>query len=99
MRAIIHRSTGKHYGTRIEIQDGATSFSFDVWVPQGRPCDDELKEMFDIRGEDWEANVEVPDGWGGFVPVQTDWPCDSHYESQGEFDLCRKIANAINGNE
>jgi hypothetical protein len=96
VKATIRRSVGKHYGTAIDIEDGDVKTAIDIWVPHGRPSDPELEEMFGITGVQWEQNVMVRDGWGGEVPVQSEWPCDCHYESQVEWELCRKIADALN---
>lgn len=86
---------GKHYGTNIRLTlDNGDYRDLNVWISGGTPSDEALKEWgTDIAG--YEANVEVDNGWDGLSPIQSMFPCDSHYQSQYELEVCEEIVDAL----
>lgn len=90
----------KHYGTSVNIAlsvgPSHRSFNINVWVPVGRPSDEELAD-WGIDADGWENNVEVDDGWGGTEPIQSMLPSDGHYQSQIELAIANRIAEALEG--
>jgi len=94
--ATIKELQGKHYGTTIRVHHPSGKlFGIDVWCPIGAPSEADLED-WGISTQEWKNNVDVPDGWGGFSPVQEMFPCDGHYQSQFESDLVDVIVDAIN---
>lgn len=70
--------------------------TLNVWISRGEPSDEALKEWGTDRAG-WNADVEVDNGWGGTSPIQNMFPCDSHYQSQYELELCQEIVKAVRG--
>ena len=86
---------GKHYGTQIRIVlDNGKWTYLTVWLSGGEPSDEALKEWGTDRAG-WEANIEVEDCWDGTAPIQSVFPCDSHYQSQYELEVCQQIVRAL----
>lgn len=87
----------KHYGTRIRLAlDNGEEEYLTVWISGDTPSDEALKEWGTDRAG-WEANIEVEDCWDGTAPIQFVFPCDSHYQSQYELEVCQQIVDALNG--
>ena len=87
----------KHYGTNIRlVLDDGRNLDINVWISGGAPSDEALKE-WEVTREEWEANVEVDNGWEGTSPIQNMFPSDCHYQSQYELEICEQIVKAING--
>lgn len=85
----------KHYGTNIRlVLDNKRTILLNVWIPVGSPSDEECAS-WGVTREQWEANIEHDDGWGGTCPIQELIPCDSHYQSQYEFEVCQEIVAAL----
>lgn len=85
----------KHYGTNIVLRlDNGQTTTLNIWIPVGDPSDNELAEM-GIDRAGWDANVEVDDMWEGKVPVQEYFPCDNHYQSRYELEVCEEIVNVL----
>lgn len=96
MKAYIEPARLKHYGTDIKIiHPTGRELTINVWCPIGAPSQQELDD-YGISVEEWENNIEVPDGWGGVEPVQDLFPCDTHYQSKFEADLVDVLVAAIN---
>lgn len=88
---------GKHYGSVICLTlDNGQSYHLNVWISGGEPSDEALKEWGTDRAG-WNANVEVDNGWDGTSPIQSMFPCDSHYQSQYELEVCQEIVKAVRG--
>ena len=97
MRASVRPLSGKHYGTTVDIVDGDKSFGVSVWIPEGRPSIAECAE-WGITPGDWDENVEVPSGWSdSWVRIKSEFPCDSHYQSEYEARVAARIAWALDG--
>jgi hypothetical protein len=86
---------GKHYGTTVAFHYANRTFAINVWIPVGPPSDEACAD-WGITKEQWEANVEVDDGWGGTMPIQSEFPCDSHYQSEIEKLVAGHIDYALN---
>lgn len=88
---------GKHYGTDVLVRhpNGRTT-AITVWLPIGPPSDAELAD-WNVDRSMYESNVEVPDGWGGWVPIQSEFPCDNHYQSAFEAEVAQRIVDALDG--
>ena len=86
----------KHYGTeiRLHLSNGETT-RLDVWVSGGGPSE-EACQQWGISRAEWLANVEVDDGWGGAGAIHRMFPCDAHYQSQYEWEVCQQIVSALN---
>lgn len=87
----------KHYGTNIRlVLANGKYLDLNVWISGGEPSDEALKEWGTDRSG-WNANVEVDNGWDGTSPIQSMFPCDSHYQSQYELEVCQEIVKAVRG--
>lgn len=96
LTASVRTPNRKHYGTCIDLYvDGERVDELTVWLPRGRPSQLELSE-YGITPDDWDADVEVDFGWIGVAPIKSEFPCDSHYQSEFELKLCEEIAERIN---
>ena len=85
----------KHYGTDISlVLDNGERTQINIWIPFGVPSDDEFRKWGTDRAG-WEANIEVEDCWDGTAPIQSVFPCDSHYQSQYELEVCQQIVRAL----
>jgi hypothetical protein len=96
--ATVDPTLGKHYGTSVTVTVGKQSYMVEVWMPTGCPSDGDL-ESWSLTRDQWVANVEVDDGWGGTEPIQRMHPCDQHYQSHIEAQVAAAIAAALNGLE
>lgn len=96
MKATIKPLKGKHYGTEIEIEDGDIKTSIKVWC--NADCEPSQRELdsWEITREQWDKNEVINncDSYGEFRAHEM--VCDGHFESQWQYDLCKKIAEAIN---
>jgi hypothetical protein len=85
----------KHYGTQIcLVLDNKETYHLNIWISGDDPSDEALQE-WGVDREGYEANVEVDNGWEGTVPIQSIFPCDSHYQSQYELEVCQQIVDAL----
>jgi len=96
MKATIRPLKGKYYGTEIDIvTDSGNEALLTVWVACGSPSDREIESWGHTRA-DWEANLEIDDGWGGKKRIQSaDYLCDSHYECEESLMIAKKIVKAL----
>jgi len=96
MKARILDLTGKYYGTEVEvITDSGRSAYLKVWVNCGKPSDREIASWGYTR-EDWDANIEIDNGWGGKEKIQdADYLSDSHYECEESLMIAQKIVEAL----
>lgn len=85
----------KHYGTNVIVEHPEGKMVLQVWEPTGPPSDQQLNH-YGYTPDDWDNNINVPDGWGGEAPIQSVYEiCDNHYQSQYEYDLAQEIAYRI----
>ena len=96
VKASVRVPAGKHYGTEVVItHPSGIAYPINVWLPIGEPSEEALDE-WEVTPEQWKANAEVPDGWGGLEPIRNMFPCDSHYQSLFEREVAVRIAEALN---
>ena len=97
MKAELLPLDGKHYGSIIRITDGSFTTEITVWHNADfTPSVREL-ESWGYTEDDWEKNRNVDDGFGGKSPVRSlDITSDGHFESAWQYNLCRRIIDAIN---
>jgi hypothetical protein len=93
----------KHYGTEIVVTAyggiGPQTARINVWLPCGAPSNAQLEEWGHTRAE-WDANIEIGDGWGGFDPIQQVYAnYDNHYQSAHEATIVERIIQALDGLE
>jgi hypothetical protein len=97
VRAEVRPLIDKHYGTEIVVRHpSGRRWSITVWIPFGAPSDEELAS-WDVDRSMWESNVEVSDGWGETVPIQSVCSTDNHYQSEFEAAVAKRIAAALDG--
>jgi hypothetical protein len=97
IHAEVRPLVGKHYGTKVVVRHpSGRKFDIEIWMPIGSPSDEELAE-WNVDRSMWESNVEVPDGWGGSEPIQSQFPTDNHYQSEFEVAVAKRIADALDG--
>lgn len=96
MKAKLLPLEGKHYGSKIEITDGEISTIVTVWERgDGTPSERELA-LHGITKDQWDRNDMVDNGWGGTERVrELDMICSSHFESEWQYQLCKKIISAF----
>lgn len=98
MKAKILELSGKYYGTEIEvIFNSGEETTFEVWHSTGVPSERSLSEL-GCTIDDWKSNKSIDDGWGGKCSVR-EMICDSHYESQETYELCKFIVDCINAKD
>jgi hypothetical protein len=97
IHAEVRPLVGKHYGTKVVVSHpSGKKFDIEIWMPIGSPSEQELAE-WKVDRSMWEANVKVPDGWGGMEPIQVMFPTDNHYQSEFEAAVAKRIAAALDG--
>lgn len=95
MDAEIQPLEGKYYGTIIKLLSGPASGQIiKIWLASGVPSDRELEKSGYTR-EDWDKNVEVPDGWGGKVPVREICLGDTHYECVESYRIAQALVQTL----
>ena len=88
---------GKHSGTKILIVDIPIMHTIAIWEnADGIPSERSLHEHYGVTIQEWRDNIYVDDGSGDMTPIKNEYPCDGHFESQWQYDLCKKIVDAIN---
>lgn len=97
------RAFQKHYGTdivatlKIPGVRGVYTFDMRVWAAQGRPSRQQL-EVWGYTEEDWDNNIEIPDGWGGNAKIRDAYAdFDNHYQSALEVAIAERIVQALDG--
>lgn len=100
---VLPSSRCRHYGTDIVVTldipglRGVYTFDMNVWVPRGRPSRQQL-EVWGYTEEDWDNNIEIPDGWGGTAKIRGAYAdFDNHYQSALEAAIAERIVQALDG--
>lgn len=93
IEAYIKPLTGKHYGTEVSIKVpgkyDSTTTKFSVWLPVGEPSDLQL-DAWGIHRVTWDSLEPMERG---------DYMCDSHWQSETELQIARRIVDDLNGVE
>ena len=110
MKAKIEELKGKYYGTKISVTlDDGTESEIEVWI-HGKSCNPSIRELskYGFTQEQWDTDpvirkVDSGDEYlttkniGEDLTVRDEVNiCDSHYESAETYEICLKIADALN---
>ena len=107
MKCTVKPLEGKYYGTVIEVANGKATTEFEIHSGiYGEPSEREINRWFietdagvkrKATQEDWDNNIPIKDGWGGFINIQAeDRLCDGHYESKATYELAKEIEEKLN---
>ena len=97
MKAKLLPLEGKHYGSIIEVSDLQYTTQIKIWENADHTPSERELERHGYTTKEWSENAMVDNCFGGLEPIRSSGVVsDCHFESKWQYDLCKKIVEAIN---